>query len=100
MRLRTTDTENPVKPAYTSEKGELLIFTAMNSTRKEEFYLLFDENMESQTVYVNGIKADLYLSEKPDESNIIVWQSANGILLSIQGFLDKNQLIELAEKIK
>ncbi len=92
--------EDTVNEAYTSEKGELLIFTAMNSTRKEEFYLLFDENMESQTVYVNGIKADLYLSDKPDESNIIVWQSANGILLSIQGFLDKNQLIELAEKIK
>ena len=78
----------------------MLIFTAMNSTRKEEFYLLFDENMECQTVFVNGNKADLYLSEKPDESNIIVWQSANGTLLSIQGFLDEDQLIEMAEKIK
>jgi len=92
--------EDTVNEAYTSEKGELLIFTAMNSTRKEEFYLLFDENMECQTVFVNGNKADLYLSEKPDESNIIVWQSANGTLLSIQGFLDEDQLIEMAEKIK
>ena len=92
--------ENTVNEAYMSEKGELLIFTAMNSTHKEELYLLFDENMESQTVYVNGNKADLYLSEKSDESNIIVWQSANGTLLCIQGFLDEEQLIEMAEKIE
>ena len=92
--------EEIVNEAYRNEKGELLLFTAMSSTHKNEFYLLFDENMESQTIYVSGNKADLYLSEKPDESNIIVWQSANGTLLSIQGFLDENQLKEMAEKIE
>lgn len=92
--------EDLINEAYVNEKGELLIFTAMSSTREYEYYLVFDENMESKPVYIKGIMADLYLSDKPDESNAIVWQNANGILLSIKGFLDENQLIEMAEKIE
>jgi hypothetical protein len=56
--------------------------------------------MVIETVYVNGNKADLYLSENPYESNVIVWEGSNGVLFSLGGILDKEQLISMAEKIE
>ncbi|MBO7339564.1 MAG: DUF4367 domain-containing protein [Lachnospiraceae bacterium] len=92
--------EDTVNEAFADEKGNLLIFTAMSSTHEEDFYILFAQRVDSETVYVKGNKAELYLSKDPNESNMIVWQGTSGVLFGIQGFFDKDQLIEMAEKVE
>ncbi len=92
---RKEETER-VSELYTGESGEQIIFTAMSSTLNKEFYLMFDKNVECETVYVNDIKAELYLAESADDNIVIVWQGNDGALFSITGFLDKDVLIDLA----
>lgn len=95
-----TEKEDVVDEAYVGEDGSLLVFTAMNSSKQKEFNVSSDQSMVIETVYVNGNKADLYLSENPYESNVIVWEGSNGVLFSLGGILDKEQLISMAEKIE
>lgn len=95
-----TEKEDVVDEAYIGEDGSLLVFTVMSSSRKKEFNISSDQSMVIETVYVNGNRADLYLSENPDESNIIVWEGSNGVLFSLGGILDKEQLISMVERIE
>jgi hypothetical protein len=91
--------QESVKEAYISQSGDMLIFTVMVSTREEDFYVLLDGNTKSETVNIGNLFADIYLSENPNESNAIVWQDSNGILFSIMGCLDKEQLIDMIKKM-
>ncbi|MBQ9488614.1 MAG: DUF4367 domain-containing protein [Lachnospiraceae bacterium] len=96
-RIESGDTMHEL---FAEESGNMLIFNVMSSTLQEEYNLVFDKSMKVETVNVNGNQADLYLSESAEESNVIVWQGTNGVLFSITGMMEKEQLIELAEKIE
>lgn len=98
--LKRSEDENRVSEVYRDANGKQLVFFVMSSTKEKEFYLMFDNDLESEAVNVNGVVADLYLSENHDENNIIVWKGTNDILFSISGFMNKEELIELAERIK
>ncbi len=92
--------EDTVDEVYVGENGEMLFFTAMSSEHEGDMYVVSDKNEEPLTVYVRGRKMDLYLSGNQEESNVIVWQGSDGVLFSIQGIIEKEQLIEMAEKIE
>lgn len=98
--LKRSEDENRVSEVYRDANGKQLVFFVMNSTNEKEFYIMFDKSLESEAVNVNGVVADLYLSENHDENNVIVWKGTNDILFSIAGFMNKEELIELAERIK
>ena len=85
---------------YIGENGEMLVFTVMSSSKKEEINVSSDQKGNREILEVNGVKADLYLSENDNESNIIVWEGKNGALFSIQGILNKDQLLKIADKIE
>ena len=91
--------EEVVIEVYLGEGGNLLVFVVMNSTKNEELILLTDENAKKEITQINGKNADLYVSEHDGESSIITWQGNKGELFSIQGIMDKEMLIELAEKV-
>ena len=92
--------ESQVNEVYIDENGALLFFSAMNPTCEEELYISTDKNMRSETVYLRGTKADLYITDNPEDSSAIIWQGTNGVLFSIKGIMEKEQLIKLAEKIE
>jgi len=91
--------ENQVSEVYVNENGAMLIFAAMNSLSEEDLYVSSDQSIQPKSVFVKGVQAELYLSERPGESNAVVWQKDNGVLFSIQGILSKEELIDLAERI-
>lgn len=98
--IERTEKEEVINEVYLGEDGDILVFVVMSSTCEEELNVSSDKSVTKETVYVNGCKADLYLSDNLDESNIIAWEGGNGVLFSIGGILDKEQLISLAEKVK
>ena len=98
--IERTEKEYSIKEAYLGEDGNLLVFVVMSSTREEGLNVSSDKRVIKETTYVNGNKADLYLSENSDDSNIIVWEEKTGVLLSLGGILDKEQLISMAEKVR
>jgi len=98
--LKRSEDENHVSEVFRDANGKQLIFYVMSSTKENEFYLMFDKNLKSEQININGVIADLYLSENYDDNNIIVWQGTNDVLFSIAGFMNREELIELAEKIE
>lgn len=97
--LERMESEERISEAYVNDNGAMLFFTVMNSKFDGVFSVLSDENKPNDSVMINGTEADLYISSNPGEPNVIVWQGKNGELFTIQGILDKKELVELAKKI-
>lgn len=58
------------------------------------------DNYEKYTDVVNGLRADIYLATKENETNIIVWQDPNAdVLLHVFAMADRVELIEIAETV-
>ena len=91
--------EDRISEAYVNDNGAMLFFTVMNSEYDGAFSVLSDESKPNGSAEINGTEADLYISSNAGEPNVIVWQGANGELFTIQGILDKKELIELAKRI-
>ena len=94
------ETADKVNEVYVNENGALLFFTVLSSGDGVDFYVISDENKPNDLAYIGKTKADLFISANQEEPNAIVWQGKGGVLLCIQGVLDKKQLIDLAKKIE
>ena len=57
---------------YRNEGGKQLAFYAISSTKEKDFYLMFDKRTQRDDVYVNGIRADVYLPESADDNCVII----------------------------
>lgn len=97
--IKRKEDEERVSEIYEASDGKRMIFTAMSSTQNMEFYMMFDKNVESDVIYINGTKADIYLPESMEDNTVIAWQGKGGVLFSIIGYADKEELIEMAEGI-
>lgn len=98
-RLERIEMENSVDEIYVGKNGEMLTFSAIGSSQ-EELYVLSDESGQTERIDLEGTEMDLYISEKQGESNMIVWEGKNGVLFSIQGKINKEQLIEIARMMR
>ena len=59
------------------------------------------EGYEQRSVYVNGVPADIYLSNKADESSTIVWQERkSNTIFHISAMADADELIAMAESVQ
>lgn len=84
---------------FTDEMGNLLYVTVMKAGYSAELHILSDENAPNGMVDLGNYKADMYLSNEPENPSAITWQNEAGTLFSIQGVLDKETLISLAKQI-
>lgn len=58
------------------------------------------ENYEQHSAFVNGHRADIYISLKENEASGIVWQDINGnVIFQISAIADKEVLIKIAETV-
>lgn len=96
--MERLEEEEKISEVYMNEDGEMLYFTVLSPRFEGDFYVMSDERESKDMEYIEEIKADLYISADPGESNVIVWRDKNGVLFSIQGILGREQMITLAEK--
>lgn len=97
--LDRIEDEDQVDEIYINEDGAMLHFSVMSPATEAELHVVTDKILQRDIINLKGGLADLYLSENPGESNVIVWQGTNGVLFSIQGILEKEQLVEMAENL-
>ena len=97
--IERDEQDNIISEIYVNSSENLLFFTVMNSEYEGELVITSSQNILKEEAYIGKEKADLYLSENTDEPNVIVWQGADGKLFTIQGYLTRDELIDLAEKV-
>lgn len=96
--LRMSNHENDrIMEIYEDESGNLLYLMVMKSGYTNEYHVLSDEDKPNDSVYIGNYYAELYISDRSDEPSVIVWQDEDGSLISIQGVVEKELLIQLAE---
>lgn len=97
----TLDEETLVNEIYLNEEGAYISFTYQYETETSsgEEYVI-DTDAEKKQVRVNGVTADLYLSNSEDANNTIIWTDPEtGALIDVTAFMDEDDLIDLAESV-
>ena len=83
---------------YIAEDGRTLNFDYVTSKETESFLQIGEG--EKEQVLVNETPADFYLASSDSEGNSLVWQDQEtGCLLSLSGYFEKEDLIQMAESI-
>ena len=95
--------EHEIIMVYANERGQFLRFGYLgketNTASSDLFFLT--EGAEKQSVLVHGKDADFYMDETGNASNLIVWTDDDtDFLLYISAYLNKEDLIRLAEKVQ
>lgn len=83
---------------YRNENGQYLKFRYILGNASSGLLGSNDE-AEILSVVVHGCPADVVLSNTPDTSNIIVWQTEYAVF-GIYGFLNPEELVALAESVE
>lgn len=86
---------------YTNEIGDIITLTYKTGTNEEtsDFFVL-DATGEKKTVKVGEVIAQLYLTDTPDDSNMIVWANIDTMqLFSITSVENEETLIKMAENV-
>jgi hypothetical protein len=97
--LKQHGDENKRTEIFVNESGERLSFVVISPKYDGTVHVFSDEDRVGDPVYIDDLRADVYISTESGEANIITWQHENGIRFIIQGFLDKEQLIDLAAQM-
>lgn len=85
---------------FLNDQNELLVFTYSIDATDSLFYVN-REHYIVEEVWISGDKADLYLTEDTSLTNGIIWQNKeSGVVFSISGRVDSEELINLAESVK
>ena len=97
--LKTIDTEDGQTCLYVNKEGKLLKFIYARGGIKDNFFVKTDLHTHIEG-FVNGNKADIYITDSDKESSAIVWQdSETDTLLFISAKADQDLLITLAESV-
>ena len=85
---------------YVNDNEQFLYLVYLRQPKNGAAALAIDEmaHFETSSVPVRGTVGDFYFCKDGSRGNVIVWEE-NEILFSISGFLQKEQLIELANCI-
>ncbi len=98
--LKTIETKDGQTYLYINKEGKLLQFTYAYGGRDDDFFVKTDLHTHIED-YVNGNKADIYISTVDEESSAIVWlDSETETLLCISAKADQALLITLAESVR
>jgi len=94
------DTKDGKKYLYASKSGHILQFSYAYGARTNGRFIKV-EDYTKITGTVNDLTADIYLTEKENETNVIIWRDLESdVLFAIFMKADKDILIELAESVQ
>lgn len=85
---------------FLNHHNELLVFTYSTESNESVFYMDREKYIVEEVI-ISGNKADLYLTEDTSLTNGIIWQDKEtGVVFSISGGVDGEELINLAKNVK
>lgn len=88
--------ENGGSIIYDNGTDEVNSFDYVNSSSSVGYS--FNNNEVLKEVYINNIRADLYISENKNGQLTLVWEK-NDILFSISAYLTEEEIIKMAESV-
>ena len=62
------------------------------------FYI--GNDIEVRVVSVNGCEANFMPAESEEDSNVLMWQDEDGIVFHVDGLLEYEELVKIAESIQ
>lgn len=85
---------------YTDAEDVLVQFSYTSDPNSESVY--FDGvNYTQITTSVNGLPAEIYISQIKENTNSVIWKDESGIILfTVSGKFDQETLIRIAESIE
>ena len=90
---------NSIREVYADEQGRLLKFYCIFDDPSSYALYSYMEEPIIETVDVNGYAAEVRLSSSGEEGNTISWTTEDNCLFYISAFLDKAELVQIAENI-
>ena len=84
---------------YTNDIGQNLTFS-FNKDMTGSVWYVKNTMIATKQVYVNGIVADILLTDNIEDANVIVWVDSQNTAFYISGFLDEADLIRMAESVQ
>ena len=85
---------------FTDGSGNILQFT-YTCGQKDDSFFINAEDYEQHSGYVSDLPADIYISPREDEMNVIVWQnSTSDVIFRIHANVDQVTLIDIAEGVQ
>lgn len=85
--------------AYVDENGRYLQFAYVSDPNNSNLFIV-TEGATCYEVSVNGYAADYWVSADPEVSNCVTWEDHSKRVFYVSGFLDKEELIKVAENIE
>lgn len=84
---------------YSNKNGQSILFSYMSASESSKLYAE-GAGCTQFDVEINGNHGEVFTSDNPEESNLIVWtDSETGILLYLNAILDKDSLVTFAENV-
>lgn len=85
---------------YTDEVDTLIQFSYTSNPNNESVYV-DGVNYNKEVVSVNGVPAEIYMSQAENETNSIIWNDETGVILfTASGNFNQETLIKIAENIE
>ena len=93
------DSEDTVFVAYANEAGEMLKLSYASNPDQTAWFVN-TSNTVRKDAKVNGVRADLFISIAPATSSTIMWVDNHNTAFMLDGFLDEETLVYIAEHIE
>lgn len=91
--------ETHIYKIYENGTDNWIVFLCSKGSSSEDTFFENGTDIQRKTVNVNGTPAELYLSERSDGANAIIWLSSEAdILCSVSASLSEEELIHIAEE--
>lgn len=79
---------------------KLMLFIYIHGPNRNSIFVGV-QNHAHHKVRINGVSADVYIADNPNESNVIVWEEPDtGCLFLIKALVTEEKLIQLAESVE
>lgn len=93
------DSEDTVFVAYSNEAGEMLKLSYTPNPDQTSWFVNTSNTVRNDAK-VNGVHADLFIATDPATSSAIMWVDKHDTAFLLDGFLDEETLIYVAEHIE
>lgn len=83
------------------ENGDLpLYFTCRRMEDSTQAQLFSNGNLTCETVQIQNLPGDFYVSSDPNETNELIWiDKDSGLLFSLSAYLSKSDMLKTAESV-
>lgn len=97
IEVTHSTSENQICTFFQDENSNSIMFLYTRNMESANLYIE-ESGVETQTVQIGHLYADLYLDQQPDGANALVWND-RGVLFELYGNCSGDDLIKIAENV-